>query len=471
MRELEADYVVIGAGVMGLAFVDALLTETAASVVLLDRRTAVGGHWREAYPFVRLHSPSSLYGVNSTPLGDDAPSADPLNAGLMGMAGRDEVVRYLDAVMRDRLLSSGRVTWLPGHDWRGDGLAVAMEDGAPIRLTARRRIIDATLTGTRTPISDGPGFDVEPGVRCIAPHDLPDAEHSAAHVVVGAGKTAIDTVLWLLQAGRGPETIRWIRPRDPWLLNRALFQPSRDFLAEVLTAWAGEMEAAAAAVDVDDLFVRWEAVGTMRRLDPAVAPGLFHCAFVSDAELERLRSVGDVVRRGRVQRIARDRIVLDQGEVPTGPDTLHIHCTASGIPRAPTRPVFQPGRINLHYVRRCAPPFSAALIARVEATGSDDDDRNALCRPVAMVDTPRDWVAAHLQDARARQAWTRSPELDAWVRDSRLDRFAALLKQAAAAPTEAEAAAVARWRAALAPGLEGLSRLLAASDLAPPPGA
>lgn len=460
MRELEADYVVVGAGVMGLAFVDTLLAESDASAILLDRRTSVGGHWREAYSFVRLHSPSALYGVNSTALGDEAPSSDPLNAGLMGMAGKDEVVHYLDKVMSDRLLASGRVTWLPGHDWRGEGMAVGLADGTAIRLRARRRVVDATLTDTHTPASHGPGFDVDPGVRCIAPHELPAAEAADAHVVVGAGKTAIDTVLWLLDAGRAPETIRWIRPRDPWLLNRAMFQPRRDQLVQVLTGWAGEMQAAAAATDVDNLFLRWEAIGTMRRLDPAVTPSLFHCAFVSDGELVRLRQVKDVVRLGRVQRIARDRIVLEQDEIPTAPDTLHIHCTAAGVPRVPTRPVFEPGRINLHYVRRCAPPFSAALIARVAATVSGDNERNALCAPVAMVDAPRDWIAALLHDAHARKFWARQPELDAWIQDSRLDRFGALLKEVGADPTDAEAAALGRWRTAVGPGLAGLSRIL-----------
>lgn len=462
MRALEADYVVVGAGIMGLAFVESLLAESDANVILLDRRALAGGHWRDAYPFVRLHSPSALYGVNGAALDDDARSTDRLNAGLMAMAGRDEIVRYLDDVVAGRLLASGRVTWLPLHDWRGDGTAEALADGTLVRLTARRRVVDATLTNTRTPASHGPGFVVEPGVRCIGPGDLPDAEAAAAHVVIGGGKTAIDTMLWLLEAGHPPESLRWIRPRDPWLLNRALFQPRRDLLIQTLAAWAGEMEAAASARDVDDLFLKWEATGTMRRLDRAVTPSLFHCAFVSDGELDRLRQVEDVVRLGRVRRIADDRIMLEQGEIPTTGDTLHVHCTASGVPKVGTRPVFEPDRINLHYVRRCAPPFSAALIARVEATVDGDPDRNALCPPVAMVDTPRDWVAAVLHDARIRQAWSRRPDLDGWIRDSRLDRFSALLRDAASNPTEAEVAALGRWRAALAPGLEGLGRLLAA---------
>ena len=37
----------------------------------LDRRHGPGGHWNDAYPFVRLHQPSAFYGVPSRNLGED----------------------------------------------------------------------------------------------------------------------------------------------------------------------------------------------------------------------------------------------------------------------------------------------------------------------------------------------------------------------------------------------------------------
>ena len=67
--QLEADYLVIGAGAMGMAFIDALIEHADANVVLVDRRHGVGGHWLDAYPFVRLHQASAFYGVASTLLG------------------------------------------------------------------------------------------------------------------------------------------------------------------------------------------------------------------------------------------------------------------------------------------------------------------------------------------------------------------------------------------------------------------
>ncbi|CAN5388644.1 hypothetical protein BH11ACT6_BH11ACT6_47970 [soil metagenome] len=68
---IETDYLVIGAGATAMAFVDTLISETSADVVMIDRHHAPGGHWNTAYPFVRLHQPSAYYGVNSRALGSD----------------------------------------------------------------------------------------------------------------------------------------------------------------------------------------------------------------------------------------------------------------------------------------------------------------------------------------------------------------------------------------------------------------
>lgn len=68
-RTLETDYLVVGAGAAGMAFTDSLVGASRADVIMVDRRHAPGGHWLEAYPFVRLHQPAAFYGVNSRTLG------------------------------------------------------------------------------------------------------------------------------------------------------------------------------------------------------------------------------------------------------------------------------------------------------------------------------------------------------------------------------------------------------------------
>ena len=54
-RTLETDYLVVGAGAAAMAFADTLLEDSDASMAIVDRRHKPGGHWLDAYPFVRLH--------------------------------------------------------------------------------------------------------------------------------------------------------------------------------------------------------------------------------------------------------------------------------------------------------------------------------------------------------------------------------------------------------------------------------
>ena len=65
-EKLECDYLVVGAGASGLAFVDTMLTEIPSlKIIIVDKHEAPGGHWNDAYDFVRLHQPSVAYGVPS----------------------------------------------------------------------------------------------------------------------------------------------------------------------------------------------------------------------------------------------------------------------------------------------------------------------------------------------------------------------------------------------------------------------
>jgi cation diffusion facilitator CzcD-associated flavoprotein CzcO len=58
-KPIETDYLVVGTGGTAMAFVDTLLTETDAEIVMVDKHHRPGGHWNDAYPFVRLHQPSA----------------------------------------------------------------------------------------------------------------------------------------------------------------------------------------------------------------------------------------------------------------------------------------------------------------------------------------------------------------------------------------------------------------------------
>ena len=68
--EITTDYLIVGAGVMGMGFLDEMIRNSRKlEAVIVDIRDKPGGHWNDAYPFVRLHQPALTYGVNSRTLG------------------------------------------------------------------------------------------------------------------------------------------------------------------------------------------------------------------------------------------------------------------------------------------------------------------------------------------------------------------------------------------------------------------
>src|ERR1700712_4991985 len=121
MQSLDTDYLVVGAGAMGMAFTDALIDHADAHVTLVDRRHGAGGHWLDAYPFVQLHQASLFYGVASTVLGNGAIQDHGPESGLQERAHRSEIQAYFDDVLYRRFLASGRVTFLAGSEYRLDG--------------------------------------------------------------------------------------------------------------------------------------------------------------------------------------------------------------------------------------------------------------------------------------------------------------------------------------------------------------
>ncbi|MDT5335592.1 MAG: hypothetical protein QOD90_1097, partial [Mycobacterium sp.] len=299
MQTIEADYLVVGAGAMGMAFVDTLITETGATVVLVDRNDQPGGHWINAYPYVRLHQPSAYYGVNSRPLGSDSIDASGWNEGFYELAGGSEVCAYYEAVMRHHLLPSGRVAYYPMCEYLGDNRFRTLA-GEVYHVKVRRRVVDATYLSVVAPSMRPPPYGVAPGVDCIPPNGLPKEAVRDRYVIVGGGKTSMDACLWLLRHGIPPERLTWIKPRDSWLLDRASVQPGPQFARRVLADFSAQWRAINAADSVDDLFARLAERGCLLRIDEAVQPSMYRCAIVSHGELERLRLIDDVVRLGHV---------------------------------------------------------------------------------------------------------------------------------------------------------------------------
>ncbi len=448
MAHTDTDYLIIGAGATGLAFADTLLQESDAQITVVDKHAQPGGHWNDAYPFVALHQPSAFYGVNSLELGTRRKDAVGHNTGLYELASGSEVSGYFHKVMHQSLLPSGRVRYLPMSNYleqQGDTARVAsILSGQETHITVRKKLVDATYFTPQVPATTAPKFKVAEGVRLVTPtqltHIWQNQESPGHFCILGAGKTAMDAAIWLLSCGAAPESIQWVMPRDSWLVNRITTQPGDEFFMHSIGGVAKQMKALAEATSVDDLFERLEASGQMLRIDCRHTPRMFHYATVSEGEVALLRQITRVVRKGRVQAIEREALVLAEGREAMPADTLYINCTASGVEPRPSEPIFQPGRIVPQLVRAPLVTFSAAVCAYVETHYDNDAIKNQLCSIVPFPRNIGGYITATLTNMANQVRWSQDKPLRHWMMNSRLDGFSKMT--ASVQPTDTEKIAI-----------------------------
>lgn len=410
-RAVEADYFVVGAGAAGMAFADALTDHADVRVALVDRRHGVGGHWLEAYPFVRLHQASAFYGVASTLLGGGRLQQSGPEVGLQERATQAEILDYY-LRMLDRMVESGKVEFLPNCDYVGDRLVVSRISGERLEVPERCRVVDARYLSPSIPAEKPAPFAVADDARVLPVNDLARLEEAPSqYVVVGSGKTATDACIWLLSRGVDPDRICWVRPRDPWMLNRAVVQPDP---AIYFGMAADLMEQATTASSAEDLFLRLEDAGIMLRIDPSVMPTMAKTPTLAMWELEQLRTLENVVRRGHLLSVSRGRLTLADGSVSVASDALVVHCAADGLKYPPLVPVWRPEAITLQPIRTGFPCFGAALVGYVEATRQDDDEKNRLCPPSPLPNSMRGWARMNVLGTRAAMSFSAEADIKEW---------------------------------------------------------
>jgi hypothetical protein len=435
MADFTTDYLIIGAGAVGLAFADTLLDEDPdCHITFVDKHARPGGHWNDAYSFVALHQPSAFYGVNSMAFPSEQIDPHGPNKGLYALASGAEVTAYFERVMNHRLLPSGRVAYhrltaFTGRDEDGTARITGVLSGEEDTIVVRRKLVDATFYQTSVPSTHKRAFAVDEGVAITIPGGLPDLWKDPESipgnfVILGGGKTAMDTGVWLIEAGVDPACIHWVRPRDSWLNNRKYVQPGEEFLAATVESQMAHLKAFAEVEDGHGVFEALERGGYMLRIDPDVRPEMYHYAVISEGEIALLRQIRKVIRTGRVTRIARGALHFGEAVHGVPEDSLFIDCTARAVPftaEANSGPQFRGDTIVLQPISVPLVTLSAALTAFIEAHYPDDATKNQLARSGPLTDTPETFPYAFMMNLMNRGTWSQTPEIAAWLSKSRLD--------------------------------------------------
>lgn len=460
---MQTDYLVVGAGLQGLVFTSELVTHSQSTVTLVERRAQVGGHWNEAYPFVRLHQPSVYYGVGAVPLGSDHIAREGVNAGLFEQATGTEVKAHLEQALYDHLLPTGRVRFLPKHEYipdkDGHHVVASLATGQRTELDVAKRLVDTTALKVQTPESHSPNFEIAGDTPICTPGGLTDRLNGQAQIcVIGGGKTAMDVVIWLRQMGYPAKQISWVRPRDSWLINRETAQPGGPGLLRMTENYANKLRAAASAIEIDDLYRALEASEDLFRIDTNQWPTMNHGATISRGELSVLREVKRVLRHGRVKRLGPGRIQFAHADQSMHEDTLFVDCTAPAFAYDPPQPVFEPGKITTQIIREGLVSLSAAAIGFIEATFEDDDAmKNRFSNPIGYSEEGISWPRALLRELETQAIWASHKPLRSWARNHRLTGYGE-------AETEADKAKLTTLSAEIkslrAPAIAGLKNLV-----------
>jgi len=413
-EQITTDYLVIGAGAMGLAFADEIINMSAGTgndgtkIVIVDKRANPGGHWNDAYDFVRLHQPSYSYGVASMVLG----------TGDSDLCSKAQILAYFELALK-KMLETGRLRFLAQCEYKGDGSVQSMLDAdLEYDIIVNKKTVDASYLNTNVPSTTPPKFNVSPESTLVPINELfRIKKHWEQFVIIGAGKTGIDAILYLLDMNVKPEKITWIMPNDSWLYHRESL-----FLENVISFYKDLMDKVTESTDYNDLVLKFEKGGHLLRIDDKIRPTKFKCATVSSDELKNLKEIKNIVRQGRVSELETNKITFEDGtSYATSEDYLHVDCTADGLVTKPSCPIFQGKNIILQSISMCQQVYSASVIAALEVrTEENDEKRNAILTPVPHPEFIGDYVGGLIDTMVNEKRVINEGSGFRWLRNNRL---------------------------------------------------
>ena len=491
------DYLVIGGGATGMAFCDTLLatqtmtnqaknennnttTTTSSSssssslqIVILDQHAFAGGHWHDSYDFVRLHQPSSMYGVETRALEKEASM----------LATKQEILNYYRNVQTDLETRYG-LCFIPYATFDFNSKKTTIKtttreimysytiaqpnqnktmETITKNIVVRKRLVDARYLQPDIPANTPAKFTWNPDyITCVPVNELVHHNNNNNdnnkiannvmttttthgynyYVIVGAGKTGMDAIIYLLTEKHVPSNhIVWVVPHEAWITAREHVGNCMEFL---YNCWTVAQQTSTSTtttttnknptttlldhVHTNDFlqngFLEWEKQGKIYRIgkndDHEILPTQFKDATLDQKELDLLQSITQIVRNGHVQSIDNDgTIQFTNGQHVTLPwkekdnnnnnkndldmmkqQILFVHCTAGAFQytkRLPNDsmvvPIFQKDLIQIQDVYG-TPGFCfvGSIIGRLEnLTDLSDNDRNQMCLCPAPITTTKEW--------------------------------------------------------------------------------
>ena len=101
------------------------------------------------------------------------------------------------------------------------------------------------------------------------------------YLIIGAGKTGLDAILYLLDKGVNRDKIHWVISNDCWFLNRSYFVP--DKIAGFMKELSGSI---LIKKDMNDACASLEKKGIFTRLDLNIWPSRMRFATVCLEEMK-----------------------------------------------------------------------------------------------------------------------------------------------------------------------------------------
>jgi len=383
--DLECDYLIVGAGATTLAFLDTLVTELPdAKIILIDKKAAPGGHWVDSYGYVQLHQPSIVYGIASKQL-----EGNWLKCMLTQFmlpwnhrANKTVILTYFADFVKE---NQEQVDFYPDsvYDFEQSDedthFFSSMDGSVSYKVKVNVKLIDGSSNENIVPHNSPLQFPVDDEVRVMTPNQVYDAHQENGnemrqnkYVVLGAGKTGMDAVVYLQRTMKiDPVDIAWVISQDVWMssLNGGGSPKSHSIL---LLKYDNDTQKAA---------LEGEEQGSIVRLDQDIMPTVFKFPLVSNEELKLYRKVTTMIRRGRATAIRRSTnskggVVVEFGSDHTPWEAfapidrcIFVHATSPGpFFRSSETSIFNSEKkMTLRLVFEPPITMSMSCLAKVEA--------------------------------------------------------------------------------------------------------